>query len=588
MLSPTRRVSATAVAGLVAAVLAVPALSSPAAAVTPAAEPGCTIAAPVTETNSDPQAIDDFTTIDSSVTVAATGQVAWVRVQTDITHTYSSDLEVTLIGPSGRRVVITNYMGDSYDDVFDGTWWEDDAGDTNPPGSSYQATYTDGVAQPVLAPLQALANFRGEAAAGNWTLEVTDNAGADVGSLDGWTLEVATYSGAAASTVTVNGTPGTTGQVAGDTQATFTSDVATPVVGTVESAVVNLDAATVGDSGGYLGIQLVSPAGTAVTLTTDGWSDPDDYGFADTTFADDGVDNGTAWYVDGAYDGRRIAPLEPFSAFRGDGVTGRWRLLVDGEGGPVEVTRWSLALVVGSCGQDTRLTPSASVDHVSAGGTVAYAVTASNRRASAVSGAHAVLAVPAGTQLVGASASQGTCSGADCALGVLEGGASASVVYLLKTTTPGVVKPSVTLTQSGGDLAPADNAVAFSTTVDPQVLAPDTTKPGVVVLMSDADLAKVAKKGVPLLVGASEAGKLKVTLKLPGKTAKALGLKRTIGKASLSVKKPGTFKLTLKVAKKNRAALAASKKPVKLIVKTTLTDAAGNVGKSTANHTYSR
>ena len=219
---------------------------------------------------------------------------------------------------------------------------------------------------------------------------------------------------------------------------------------------------------------------------------------------------------------------------------------------------------------------------------MAYAVTATNRRTSAVSGAHAVLAVPAGTQLVGASTSQGTCSGADCTLGVLEGGASASVVYLLKTTSSGVVKPSVTLTQSGGDLAPADNTVAFSTTVDPQVLAPDTTKPGVVVLLSDADLAKVAKKGVPLLVGASEAGKLKLTLKLPGKTAKALGVKRTIGKASLNVTKPGTFKVTLKVTKKYRAALAASKKPVKLIVKTSLTDAAGNVGKSTANHTYSR
>ena len=57
-----------------------------------------------------------------------------------------------------------------------------------------------------------------------------------------------------------------------------------------------------------------------MTLTTDAWADPVDFGFADTTFADDGVDNGTAWYVDEAYDGRRIAPLEPFSAFRGEGA----------------------------------------------------------------------------------------------------------------------------------------------------------------------------------------------------------------------------------------------------------------------------
>ena len=94
-------------------------------------------------------------------------------------------------------MVLTNYIGGSSDDAFDGTWWEDDAGDTNPPGSGYQATYTNGVAQPVLAPMQALANFRGEPAAGEWTLEVNDHCGGDTGSLNEWTLELATYSGAA-------------------------------------------------------------------------------------------------------------------------------------------------------------------------------------------------------------------------------------------------------------------------------------------------------------------------------------------------------------------------------------------------------
>ena len=47
-------------------------------------------------------------------------------------------------------------------------------------------------------------------------------------------------------------------------------------------------------------------------------------------------------------------------------------------------------------------------------------------------------------------------------------------------------------------------------------------------------------------------------------------------------------KVILKVSKKHRDDLAASKKPVKLIVKATLTDAAGNVGKGSANGTYGR
>ena len=108
MRSSTRRVSAPAIAGLVLAALAVPALSSPAAAVTPLAEPGCSVAAPVTETSSDVEAINDYTTVATSLTVTTPGRVAWVRVQTDITHTYTGDLNVTLIGPSGRRVVLTD------------------------------------------------------------------------------------------------------------------------------------------------------------------------------------------------------------------------------------------------------------------------------------------------------------------------------------------------------------------------------------------------------------------------------------------------------------------------------------------------
>ena len=135
-----------------------------------------------------------------------------------------------------------------------------------------------------------------------------------------------------------------------------------------------------------------------------------------------------------------------------------------------------------------------------------------------------------------------------------------------------MVKPSVTLSQAGGDLAPADNTVSFSTTVDPQVLAPDTTKPGVVVLLSDATLAKVAAKGVPLLVGASEAGKLKSGSSCP-EDGQGPGPEADHRQGVAQRHQARTFKLTLKVTKKYRAALAASKKPVKLIVKTSLTDA---------------
>ena len=171
---------------------------------------------------------------------------------------------------------------------------------------------------------------------------------------------------------------------------------------------------------------------------------------------------------------------------------------------------------------------------------------------------------------------------------MLEPGATASVVFLVKAGAPGTLKPTAVLSQSVGDATPADNAVAFSTTVDPGATPADTTKPGLVMTLGDATLKQVAAKGLKVLAGGTEQGKLKLTLKVSGKTAKALGVPKKLGTATARLTKAGTVKVTVKVAKKHRDALADSKKPVKLIVKATLTDAAGNVGKGSANATYGR
>jgi hypothetical protein len=122
--------------------------------------------------------------------------------------------------------------------------------------------------------------------------------------------------------------------------------------------------------------------------------------------------------------------------------------------------------------------------------------------------------------------------------------------------------------------------------VDAPVTPPDTTKPILAVKMRDADLAVAAKKGVPLRVTGSEAGRLRVTLKVSRKTAEALGVPRKLGKASMRLTGPGTVRLRLHVTKKHRDALGSSTKPVKLMVTVSLTDAAGNVGRSRAHHTY--
>ena len=388
---------------------------------------------------------------------------------------------------------------------------------------------------------------------------------------------------------TLHSTAGTTGTQATGAVGRYTAAVTSPVVSTFENAAVhvNLDADTDTDD---IGATLVSPAGSRVTLASENSENYKEGDFLGTTFTDDaGLSNppGTGDDVE-VHNGGTFAPAQPLASLRGENPSGTWTLEVVGEDGPVTVGDWSLDLGVASCGTETRLTASPAAANVVTGGTVAYAVTARNLRSAPAYGAAVTVAPGAGGTLVSVAASQGTCSAGTCALGALEPGAAASVVFLVKAGAPGTLKPTAVLSQSVGDASPADNAVAFATTVDPGATPADTTKPGIVMTLGDATLKQVATKGLKVLAGGTEKGKLKLTLKVSGKTAKALGVPKKLGKATARFTKAGTVKVTVKVAKKYRKALAGSNKPVKLIVKATLTDTAGNVGKGSAHGTYRR
>ena len=84
------------------------------------------------------------------------GSVKGLKVTVDITHTYCGDLVVTLV-KDGNRQVLTSREGGSTDDL--------------------KKTFT-------------LTSFNGSPVAGDWTLEVSDRAGADTGTLNSWALEV--------------------------------------------------------------------------------------------------------------------------------------------------------------------------------------------------------------------------------------------------------------------------------------------------------------------------------------------------------------------------------------------------------------
>ncbi|MCH2142100.1 MAG: proprotein convertase P-domain-containing protein [Phycisphaerales bacterium] len=117
-----------------------------------------------------PLPIQDNTEFTSLIEIGDTYCVGDVDVELDISHTYIGDLIVDLESPTGVVVRLHDRSGGSEDDIA--TTYDDDGG-----------TLPDGPGE--------MSDFVGEVVTGTWTLRVSDNAGADTGSLNSWTLKIA-------------------------------------------------------------------------------------------------------------------------------------------------------------------------------------------------------------------------------------------------------------------------------------------------------------------------------------------------------------------------------------------------------------
>jgi len=119
--------------------------------------------------NTTPMAIPDSnpTGIVSVIHVGTAGTVAGVDVDLDVTHTWRGDLIVELQSPEGTVVRLHNRSGSSADNIV----------------GNYPGTLA------VEGP-GALADFVGEATAGDWTLRISDVVGSDTGTLNGWGLNL--------------------------------------------------------------------------------------------------------------------------------------------------------------------------------------------------------------------------------------------------------------------------------------------------------------------------------------------------------------------------------------------------------------
>ena len=102
-----------------------------------------------------------------TITVPEDMDISDVQVYVNIPHTYIGDLIVEITSPEATTVRLHNRTGGSADNLVG---WYDSELTVDGPG--------------------ALADFAGESSLGGWTLHVSDNAGADVGTLVEWCVEI--------------------------------------------------------------------------------------------------------------------------------------------------------------------------------------------------------------------------------------------------------------------------------------------------------------------------------------------------------------------------------------------------------------
>ncbi len=120
-------------------------------------------------------------TTSSQILVTDSRQIQDVNVHVSITHTFVSDLQISLIAPWGTEIQLFNRRGVNGQNLTS-TVFDDEGTAAIAAGS---APFTG-----VFRPEQALGAFDGHAANGAWTLVVRDQVALNAGNLDNWSLEL--------------------------------------------------------------------------------------------------------------------------------------------------------------------------------------------------------------------------------------------------------------------------------------------------------------------------------------------------------------------------------------------------------------
>jgi len=301
---------------------------------------GCFVAA------DNPQGVSAVNpTTTSTVTVAGVGtHLRDVDATIAITHTFSSDLDVTLTSPAGTTIVLTTDNGSFNDDVFFGTIFDDDA---LTPVTDF--AYTNGVTATPLVPEGAMAAFYGEDPNGVWTLTVTDDAGGDDGLLEDFLVCLVTAPSAPTTATNMfMSSPGTVFDIGSPA-----IDMLAVASGDTYITDVNLITDIPHTFPGDIEMTLTSPAGTTVVITTDNGGGNDDV-FAGTTWDDGAGAEATEFGYTNGVVATPLIPEGALGAFIGEDPNGMWTLTVDDDAGGDSGTLNSWTLEITTC-QETMM-----------------------------------------------------------------------------------------------------------------------------------------------------------------------------------------------------------------------------------------
>src|SRR5262249_39785702 len=127
-----------------------------------------------------PVTIPDNATANATISVPDNKTIVDINVTiSNLTHTYDSDMIISLIPPVGPAIILSNHRGGSGDN-FTNTVFDDSAAT---PISAGASPFTGS-----FRPDSPLAAVNGTNAMGTWTLRVQDTPSLDTGTLTAWSL----------------------------------------------------------------------------------------------------------------------------------------------------------------------------------------------------------------------------------------------------------------------------------------------------------------------------------------------------------------------------------------------------------------